>query len=200
MLEQRPIEIVSDPIALFAKWAHETENSGEDATMAALATADAEGFPSVRIVLVKDVSKKGFCVFTNLTSRKACNMKENPKASLCFHWRTQQRQVRVSGAVESVSAFDADEYFLSRARESQLGAWASKQSQTMESSDDLSKRMEKMRALYEGKPVPRPDFWSGFRIIPERIEFWQEGKARLHTRICYIRIAAGEWQHSWLYP
>lgn len=193
-------ELPENPLEFFQQWYKEAEalNLKEPAAMA-LATADKQARPSVRIVLLKGITEKGFYFYTNLTSRKGRELIENPHASLCFYWMDLGRQVRVEGKVEKATAKEADDYFASRRRGSQLGAWASKQSQPMESEGDLALRLAEITKEFEAGPVPRPPFWSGFCLVPERIEFWQEGEYRLHTRMVYTRDVKN-WKIERLYP
>ena len=164
-----------------------------------LATADAQGRPSVRVVLLKAVDDRGFVFYTNLTSRKAQDLEVNPYAALCFHWMPVGRQVRVCGPVEKVSDAEADAYFASRPRQSQIAAWASKQSLPMEGRFELEKRVAKYAAKFAIGGLPRPPFWSGYRVIPESIEFWNVRPYRLHDRVLFTRTSNG-WQAQELYP
>ena len=189
-----------DPLEIFGEWFDEAKaNETADPTAVALATADAEGRPSVRMVLLKGWGEDGFVFYTNLESRKARELAENPNAALCFFWDSIDRQVRIAGAVEQVTDEEADAYFASRDRGSRIGAWASKQSRPLESRYALEKEVAKVTAKYPLGEIPRPDFWSGFRIIPRRIEFWQRGAFRLHDRLQYTRTERG-WQAEFLYP
>jgi pyridoxamine 5'-phosphate oxidase len=168
-------------------------------TAFALGTVDASGQPSVRIVLLKDVDERGFVFYTNFESRKGRELLASRRAAMCFHWQLLEEQVRVEGSVQPVSDAEADTYFASRARGSQIGAWASIQSQPMESASDLDARVAEMEKRFAGGPVPRPAHWSGFRIVPARIEFWKNMPSRLHVRHLYTRVASG-WRMQLLYP
>jgi pyridoxamine 5'-phosphate oxidase len=168
-------------------------------TAFALGTVDASGQPSVRIVLLKDVDERGFVFYTNFESRKGRELLASRRAAMCFHWQLLEEQVRVEGSVQPVSDAEADAYFASRARGSQIGAWASIQSQPMESASDLDARVAEMEKKFTGGPVPRPAHWSGFRIVPARIEFWKNMPSRLHVRHLYTRVASG-WRMQLLYP
>lgn len=189
-----------DPITLFERWLREaSESEPSDPTAMSLATADANGRPSARMVLLKGVDARGFTFYTNLESRKAEQLAENAQAALCFHWKSQRRQVRVEGAVALVSTEEANEYFASRPRLSQVGAWASKQSRPLESRFELEKRVAEFTAKFHIGKVPRPDFWSGYRVIPDMIEFWEERQFRLHERMVYTRDGE-DWTMQRLYP
>lgn len=191
-----------NPFQLFEQWLDEaTESEPNDPNAMALATADSTGQPSVRMVLLKDVDERGFVFYTNLESNKGHDLAENPKAGLLFHWKSKRRQVRVKGLVEAVSPEEADAYFASRARGSQIGAWASDQSRPLESKFALEKRVAKYAAQFGIGTVPRPEHWSGFRIVPQYIEFWQDGKFRLHDRFVFTREdSQSPWQIDRLYP
>jgi pyridoxamine 5'-phosphate oxidase len=169
-------------------------------TAMALATVAADGRPSVRMVLLKDVDTEGFVFYTNLESRKAVELAENPQAALCFHWQPLETQVRVEGRVQPVSAEEADAYYASRARGSQIGAWASRQSAQLDAWSTLEERVAEVDARYAGGEIPRPPFWSGFRLVPDRIEFWYGRPSRLHQRDLYLRSSAGGWTREMLYP
>lgn len=189
-----------DPIALFESWLAEArDGEPNDPTAMAVATVDAQGMPSVRMVLLKDVGPQGFVFYTNFESRKGSQLLANPKAALLFHWKSLRRQVRVEGAVSRVSEAEADAYFASRPKDSQIGAWASQQSRPLEGRFELEKRVAKFAAKYGLGKVPRPAHWSGFRVAPERIEFWQDGAFRLHDRLVYHRTEPG-WRTERLYP
>ena len=190
----------SDPIELFGVWFEEAKESGillpESAS---LATADRNAVPSSRMVLLKGFGEEGFVFFTNYGSRKAREMDENPRASLLLYWAVLQRQVRVAGSVERVSADASAEYFRTRARGSQIGAWASRQSEAVADRSELQARAEEIERRFEGQDVPSPPFWGGYRLVPEYIEFWQGRLNRLHDRLAYTRADVG-WTTRRLYP
>ena len=168
-------------------------------TAFALGTVGAGGQPSVRILLLKGVDERGFAFYTNYESRKGGELLAHPQAAMCFHWQPLERQVRVEGLAETVSAEEADAYFASRPRASQLGAWASRQSQPLEHPDALDERYREFETRFADGPVPRPPHWSGFRLVPNRIEFWHQGPSRLHDRLVYTREGDG-WRTEVLYP
>ena len=189
-----------DPHAIFEEWLAEARLAEpNDPTAMALATTDAEGRPSVRMVLLKGHDERGFVFYTNLDSRKGGELAANPRAALLFHWKSLRRQVRVEGPVEAVTEAEADAYFASRARDSQLGAWASDQSRPLESRALFEDRYREVKARFEGGDVPRPERWSGWRVIPERIEFWTSRDHRLHDRRLFTRSGEG-WDEGLLYP
>jgi pyridoxamine 5'-phosphate oxidase len=189
-----------DPIELFGEWFEQAKESGillpESAS---LATANRDGIPSSRMVLLKSFAPDGFVFFTNYGSRKAKEMDENPRASLLLHWAVLQRQVRVEGAVERIGAEASADYFRTRARGSQIGAWASRQSEELEDRSLLEKRAEEIEQRFKGQDIPSPEFWGGYRLIPEAIEFWQGRLNRLHDRLEYLRVE-GDWTARRLYP
>jgi pyridoxamine 5'-phosphate oxidase len=200
MNDDSTIANAGDPIALFNSWyAEATEREPTLPDAVALATADAAGRPSARMVLLKGADERGFVFYTNTESRKGQELAARSQAALCFHWKSLLRQVRVEGVVSIVSDDEADAYFASRARASQIGAWASKQSRPMEGRFEFEKRIAQFTAKYAIGAVPRPEFWTGYRIEPEAIEFWQDRKFRLHDRIVYHRAADG-WTTERLYP
>ena len=191
-----------DPLELFADWYEEAKkNELNDPNAMSLATVDINGIPSVRIVLLKGFDVDGFVFYTNFQSRKANEFKNNPNVAVCFHWKSLQRQVRIEGQVSKVSDKEADEYFKSRARLSRLGAWASKQSEILESRDHLLARLKTFEEKYDGETIPRPSHWSGNRIAAKKIEFWEDGKFRLHDRFIFERQSIdGPWTKARLYP
>jgi len=189
-----------DPHALFEEWFAEAQLSEpNDANAMALGTADSEGRPSVRMVLLKGHDARGFVFYTNMDSRKGGELAANPNAALLFHWKSLRRQVRVEGPVFPVGDSEADAYFATRSRDSQLGAWASDQSRPMGSRHEFEARYEEMRKRFEDQDVPRPPRWSGFRVEPIRIEFWKDRAHRLHERRLFTRGEAG-WSERLLYP
>jgi pyridoxamine 5'-phosphate oxidase len=191
---------IEHPINQFQSWMREAEGSEPgDANAMTLATSTADGVPSARMVLLKGADEAGFVFYTNLGSRKAEELYANPRAALCFHWKSLRRQVRVEGTVEEVDKAEADDYFASRSRLSQIGAWASKQSQPLKGRFELEKRVAEFTAKFHIGAVRRPEFWSGFRLLPVRIEFWQEQPFRLHDRKVYNRSPDG-WTVEKLYP
>ncbi|MEP7129532.1 MAG: pyridoxamine 5'-phosphate oxidase [Sphingomicrobium sp.] len=191
---------MTDPFALFDEWfaeAHEGEVNDPEAM--ALATADAAGRPCARIVLLKGHGSDGFVFYTNEQSDKGEQIADNPRAALLLHWKALRRQVRIEGAVERVADADADAYFASRARDSQLGAWASDQSRPLDSRETFDQRFEQVKDRFEGKDVPRPPHWRGYRVVPERIEFWMDRPHRLHERRLFT-LEGGRWREGLLYP
>ncbi len=192
--------MADDPLALFDAWfADAKEAEPNDAEAMALATATASGRPSVRMVLMKGHGTQGVDFYTNLDSRKGEELISNAHAALLFHWKSLRRQVRFEGPVSRLPDAEADAYFASRARDSQIGAWASDQSRPLASREAFEARCEEVRERYEGADVPRPERWGGFRLVPERIEFWQDRPHRLHERRLFTRAPVG-WAESLLYP
>lgn len=191
---------MTDPFALFDEWLAEARASEvNDPEAMALATAGTNGRPSVRMVLLKGHGPEGFVFYTNEQSAKAEQIAANPQAALLFHWKKLRRQVRVEGRVERVSGPEADAYFASRARDSQLGAWASDQSRPLDNRTSFEARFEKLKRRFEGRDVPRPPHWGGYRVIPERIEFWSDRPHRLHERRLFTQTGTG-WTEGLLYP
>lgn len=189
-----------EPHALFTTWAAEARASElNDSNAMALATVTPDHQPSVRIVLLKGHDERGFVWYTNLESRKASELLATEKASLLFHWKSLRRQVRIDGPVSLVSDAEGDAYFVTRSRDSQLGAWASDQSRPLDSRATFEARYEEIQARFESKDVPRPPHWSGFRLDPQQIEFWEDGAHRLHHRRLFTRTADG-WDEGLLYP
>ncbi len=189
-----------DPIQEFTAWLDAATHAGQpEPTAMALATADREGNPSVRMVLLKHADAAGFVFYTNLGSPKADDLVAHPKAALCFYWQKLERQVRVTGRVERVADTEADAYFATRPRLSQLGAWASKQSKPMPGYFALEQACAAQALRFPFGAVPRPVFWSGFRVVPEQIEFWEQKPFRRHERYSYVR-EGGEWRKQWLFP
>ncbi len=190
----------ADPFALFDAWMAEARASEpNDPEAVAFASANQQGRPSVRIVLLRSVGSQGFGFFTNLDSRKGRELLANPYGALAIHWKSLRRQVRADGAVVEVSEAEADAYFESRSRESRIGAWASDQSRPLESRDLFERRYAQMQQKFEGGDVPRPARWSGFRLIPDTIEFWSDRPHRLHERLLFTRSDGG-WSEGLLYP
>ena len=192
--------MATDPHQLFDEW-FELARAAEpnDANAMALATADCEGRPSLRMVLLKGHDERGFVFYTNQDSRKGLELDSNPRAALLFHWKSLRRQVRIEGPVQPVGADEADLYFATRSRDSQLGAWASDQSRPLNDRATFEARYAEMRARFDGQAVPRPPRWSGYRLVPERIEFWTDRAHRLHERRLFTRAGEG-WSEGLLYP
>jgi pyridoxamine 5'-phosphate oxidase len=191
-----------EPYELFAAWLKDAEASEpNDPNALSLATVDADGMPNVRMVLLKGFEDGAFTIYTNFESQKGRELLASKKAAMCFHWKSLRRQVRIRGDISVVSDADADAYFASRPRGSRIGAWASKQSRPLESRFALEKAVAEYTAKYPVGDIPRPDYWSGFRLQPVSIEFWHDRKFRLHDRIAFSRAAAGEgWTKKRLYP
>jgi len=193
-------EEVAEPFRLFSEWLGEAEKAEpNDPTAMALATVDGDGMPNVRMVLLKGLDGGGFVFFTNYESMKGRELLASRKAALCFHWKSLRRQIRVRGPVEEVSKAEADAYFATRARGSRIGAWASQQSRPLESRFALEKAVASYAAKFAIGEIPRPDYWSGFRLKPVEIEFWRDREFRLHDRI-HFRHAGDGWVKTRLYP
>ena len=189
-----------DPFTLFDTWyAQARESEPNDPNAVALATADSDGRPSVRMVLLKGHGPDGFVIYSNRESRKAGDLAVNPQAALLFHWKSLRRQVRIEGAVMLASDAESDAYFASRGRDSQLGAWASDQSRPLDSRETFEARFADVAARFEGGDVPRPPHWGGYRVVPSRIEFWQDRAHRLHERRLFVRDK-DSWNEGLLFP
>ena len=192
---------LDDPIELFKLWMDDAKKSEpNDPNAVSLATSN-NNFPSVRMVLLKDFSQNGFIFYTNLNSQKGNELKENPKAAMCFHWKSLLRQIRINGVVTQVSDDVADKYYNSRSYESRIGAWASKQSKELTSRDQLIDSIKEYKDKYNDENnVPRPSHWSGWILSPQSIEFWLDGDSRIHERLKYVKERNGEWIKSLLSP
>ena len=193
---------LNDPMQLFKVWMDEAKKTElNDPNAVALATSDKKNLPSVRMVLLKDFNEYGFVFYTNLNSQKGIELKENPNASMCFHWKSLLRQVRISGSVSSVSDKVADQYYNTRGYESRIGAWASKQSKVLSSRDELINSIEDYKKKFDDQNnVPRPSHWSGWNLSPLTIEFWLDGDSRIHERLKYSKDSNGIWTQSLLSP
>lgn len=193
-----------NPFTLFGEWFEKATSSEiNDPNAMALAVIDENDRPSVRMVLLKDHDENGFVFYTNMESRKGKGISKTPDAELCFHWKSLEKQIRITGRIEQVSDKQADAYYNSRHRGSRIGAWASKQTQVMDGGHgDLAKAVDDYSTKFDGvEDIPRPPFWTGFRVIPDRMEFWSQGEFRLHERFLYTRASVGdEWCCNWLYP
>ena len=194
-------EDLDNPIDLFKKWYTKAKDSEiNDPNALALATSDKSNQPNVRMVLLKDFSNKGFVFYTNFESRKGNELKDNQKASMCFHWKSLRRQVRVIGKVEKVSDKEADDYFYSRPYKNRIGAWASSQSRILDKRENFLKKIKEFEKKYPNENnVPRPPYWSGWRVLPREIEFWVDAEGRIHERLNY-RNKNGKWIKELLYP
>lgn len=189
-----------DPLELFDAWYAEARTSEiNDSNAVALATSDSAGQLGLRMVLLKGHGPDGFVFYTNQEGRKAADIAANPQAALLFHWKSLRRQIRIEGPVTTVTAAEADAYFATRGRDSQLGAWASDQSRPLDSRATFEARFAEMQARFDGGPVPRPPYWSGYRVTPRSIEFWQDREHRLHERRLFTRAGDG-WLEGMLYP
>jgi pyridoxamine 5'-phosphate oxidase len=193
---------LDDPIKLFKIWMNEAKKSEpNDPNALSLATSNKNNFPSVRMVLLKDFSQNGFVFYTNLNSQKGKDLKENPKVAMCFHWKSLLRQIRINGIVTQIADKDADQYYNSRAYESRIGAWASKQSAELTNRNQLMNSIKEYKIKYsDEKKVPRPSHWSGWNLSPSSIEFWLDGDNRIHERLKYIKDNSGLWIKSLLSP
>jgi len=193
---------LADPIELFKEWFFEAKKSEiNDPNALALATSDKNAIPSVRMVLLKGFSQNGFVFYTNFNSKKSDDLKENPNASLCFHWKSILRQIRITGKVSKVSDEEADEYYKTRSYGSRIGAWASKQSSVLKNRNELYKSIEDYKKKYSDEyNVPRPDNWSGWNLIPNTLEFWLDGENRIHQRLKYVKKNNKKWEKFLLYP
>jgi len=191
-----------DPIDLFEIWMNEAQKTElNDPNAVALGTSDQNNSPSIRMVLLKNFNKDGFVFYTNLNSQKGNELKNNPKAAMCFHWKSLLRQIRINGVVQKVSKEVADEYYNTRGYESRIGAWASKQSSILNNRTELLDSIEKYKKKYnKKKEVPRPDHWSGWNLIPKSMEFWLDGDSRIHERLKYTKDDSGNWNKSLLSP
>lgn len=193
-------EFGTNPLAIFQNWFEEAQKSEPvDANAMALATIDKEGRPSVRMVLLKGFDESGFTFFTNYESRKGEGLSKNPYAELNFYWKSTEKQIRIGGSVVKTSAAESDAYFASRPRESQIGAWASMQTKPLDNYDIFKNKVQDVEKKYAGKHIPRPPHWGGFRIKPERIEFWMSQPHRLHKRFVFER-RENNWNATWLFP
>jgi len=192
--------IITDPFVMFRNWFAEAQQSEpSDPNAMTLATCSPDGYPASRIVLLKDWDAAGFVFYTNVESRKGGELAANPRAALLFHWKSLRRQVRIEGDVEPATEAEADAYYASRPRISRLGAWASIQSRPLPERAELERRLSKYEAEYPGENIPRPPYWAGYRVVPARMEFWQDMPFRLHDRTVFTRTENG-WAQSKLYP
>ena len=193
---------LDNPYKLFEEWFNEAKKSElNDPNALALGTADKEGIPSVRMVLLKGFSDLGFVFFTNLNSKKSLDIDANPNASMCFHWKSLLRQIRIVGKINSISEKEADEYYSSRAYGSRIGAWASNQSSILNNREELYESINNYKKKFpDENNVPRPNYWSGWNLLPNEIEFWLDGENRIHQRLKYIRLNANNWKKVLLSP
>ena len=193
---------LDNPIELFKVWMDEAKKSEpNDPNALSLATSNKDNLPSVRMVLLKEFSQKGFVFYTNLNSQKGNELKENPNAAMCFHWKSLLRQIRISGKITQVEDSVADQYYNSRGYDSRIGAWASKQSKELKNRDELENSIKEFKKKFNDKNnVPRPDHWSGWNLSPIRIEFWLDGDSRIHERLNYTIDKSGNWIKTLLSP
>ena len=191
---------LDNPMGLFKEWFDESKKyEQKDPNALALATLDETGTPSVRMVLLKSYDEKGFVFFTNFNSKKSNDIKNNPKASMCFHWKSLLRQIIIIGTISKVSEQEANEYFRSRSYLSKIGAWASKQSETI-GDESLENEVDKIEARFKNQEIPLPPFWGGYRVCPNKIEFWQGRPDRLHQRLLFVLESDKKWTSTLLYP
>ena len=193
---------LNDPFELFKVWMEEAKKTEpNDPNALALGTSDLDNIPSVRMVLLKEFNQNGFVFYTNLNSQKGNELKENPNAAMCFHWKSLLRQVRISGTISQVEDKVADEYYNSRGYESRIGAWASKQSKELKNRNELTNSINEFKQKFNDENnVPRPNHWSGWNLLPKRIEFWLDGDSRIHERLKYTKDNEGNWAKSLLSP
>ena len=201
-LTERDLHGSNDPFSLFGQWLEAAqEKEINDPNAMALASVDEDGLPNVRMVLLKGFDERGFVFYTNFESAKGTELQGQSKAAMCFHWKSLRRQVRIRGSVTIVSDEEADDYFATRPRGSRIGAWASRQSRPLESKFALEKEVARVTARHALGAIPRPPHWSGFRVVPVEIEFWQDGKFRLHDRLVFRRSdPEASWSTERLYP
>ena len=194
-------DLAPDPVEQFGRWLHQAmEVDPQEFTAMTLATADREGRPSARIVLLKGYDPRGFVFYTNYESRKGRELDENPRAALVFYWASLDRQVRIEGTVEKTTREESEVYFHSRPMGAQIGAWASRQSHVLPRREDLERTVREVEERFGGGEVPLPDSWGGYRVIPELFELWQGRTSRLHDRLCYVRLPEGGWRIERLSP
>ncbi|HEY8963029.1 MAG TPA: pyridoxamine 5'-phosphate oxidase [Alphaproteobacteria bacterium] len=191
----------TDPFQLFNEWLEDAKSSEiNDPDAMCLATCGSDGQPSARMVLFRGAGPEGFTFNTNMESHKGRDIAENPKAALCIHWKSLGRQIRIEGRVEMLDEVETDKYFSMRPRGSKIGAWVSHQSQEVESRDKMFEQVKEVEATYGDGDIPRPPYWRGYRVVPERMEFWQQGEYRLHDRFEFIKNETGDWTARRLYP